>query len=280
MNGVSQKQISYKVDTHQQQLLLQQLQEGKVRERARLASVSLPHAGDWLVVAPLAALGLHLRPAEFVLVVKYRLGLAVFDQAGPCPACLRPSDILGDHAMCCGTGGERIARHNHLRDAVFETAAAAGLGPVKEGRFLLPGCDRRPADVLVPNWAQGRDAALDVTVVTPLQQETMALAATTPGHALTFAYERKIRGAEEACRRQGIAFIPLAAESFGGWHGAGEREVRKLGAALARHTGQDESEAVHHLWGRLGVLLQRGNAAILGNRIPSFPPPHIDGVME
>ena len=142
---------------------------------------------------------------------------------------------------------------------------------------LLPGCDRRPADVLLPNWAQGRDAALDVTVVTPLQQETIALAATTPGHALTFAYERKIRGAEEACRRQGIAFIPLAAESFGGWHGAGEREVRKLGAALARHTGQDEGEAVHHLWGRLGVLLQRGNAAILGNRIPSFPPPHVDG---
>ena len=252
LNGVSQKQISYKVDNHQQQLLLQQLQEGEVRERARLASVSLPHAGDWLVVAPLAALGLHLRPAEFVLVVKYRLGLAVFDQAGPCPACLRPSDVLGDHAMCCGTGGERIARHNHLRDAVFDTAAAAGLGPVKEGRFLLPGCDRRPADVLLPNWAQGRDAALDVTVVTPLQQETLAQAATTPGHALTFAYERKIRGAEEACRRQGIAFIPLAAESFGGWHGAGEREVRKLGAALARHTGQDESEAVHHLWG-LGV---------------------------
>ena len=215
-----------------------------------------------------------------MLVVKYRLGLAVFDQAGSCPACLRPSDVLGDHAMCCGTGGERIARHNHLRDAVFETAASAGLGPVKEGRFLLPGCDRRPADVLLPNWAQGRDAALDVTVVTPLQQETIALAATTPGHALTFAYERKIRGAEEACRRQGIAFIPLAAESFGGWHGAGEREVRKLGAALARHTGQDEGEAVHHLWGRLGVLLQRGNAAILGNRIPSFPPPHVDGVME
>ena len=32
---------------------------------------------------------------------------------------------------------------------------AAGLGPVKEGRALLPGDDRRPA--------------MDVTVVTPLQ---------------------------------------------------------------------------------------------------------------
>ena len=52
-----------------------------------------------------------------------------------------------------------------------------------------------------------------------------------------------------------MAFFPLAAETFGGWHCVGEREIKKLGSALARHTGQEESEAVHHLWGRLGILL-------------------------
>ncbi len=155
---------------------------------------------------------------------------------------------------------------------------AAGLGPVKEGRFLLPGDDRRPADVLIPHWAGGRDAAMDVTVVNPLQVATVAGAATTPGHALTFAYDRKVRGAEEDCRRQGIAFLPMAAESLGGWHSVAEREVRKLGVALARHTGQEEGEAVGHLWGRLGILLQRGNAAILGNRVPTYPAANIDGM--
>ena len=50
------------------------------------------------------------------------------------------------------------------------------------------------------------------------------------------------------------------------------------GAALARHTGQEEAEAISHLWGRLGILLQRGNAAILGNRVPALPDAHIDGV--
>ena len=44
--------------------------------------------------------------------------------------------------------------------------------------------------------------------------------------------------------------------------------VKKLGAALARHTGQEEGEAVSHLWTKMGILLQRVNAAILGNRIP------------
>ena len=68
------------------------------------------------------------------------------------------------------------------------------------------------------------------------------------------------------------------AETFGGWHGVAEEQVKKLGSALARHTGQCEGEAISHLWGRLGILLQRGNAAILGNRVPSFPAVEDDGI--
>ena len=119
---------------------------------------------------------------------------------------------------------------------------------------------------------------MDVTVVNPLQAATLAGAATTPGHALSFAYNRKVRGAEEDCRRQGIAFLPMAAESLGGWHGVAEAEVKKLGAALARNSGQEEGEAARHLWGRLGILLQRGNAAILGNRVPTHPSATINGM--
>ena len=71
----------------------------------------------------------------------------------------------------------------------------------------------------------------------------------------------------------------MVAESFGGWHTAAEREVKKLGAALARHTGQDEGQATGHLWGRLGILLQRGNAALLANRVPGLPDAVIDGLI-
>ena len=277
LESVTQKMLGLRIDQNLQRKLQEDVGEAEIRERARLLSLTLPHAGDWLNTPPLTALGLHLRPVEFVLATKYRLGIEVYRRAGPCPACLRPSDTYGDHAMSCGTGGERIARHNHLRDALFEMAASAALAPTKEGRFLLPGDDRRPADVFIPYWAGGRDAALDVTVVNPLQAATMAGAATTPGHALTYAYTRKMRGAEDDCRRQGIAFLPLAVESLGGWHGAAEREVKKLTAALARHTGQEETQACRHSWGRLGILLQRGNAAILGNRVPSYPSDAIIG---
>ena len=102
-----------------------------------------------------------------MLVAKYRLDLKMYDRDGPCPACLRPSD------RPVGLGGERISRQKHLRDALYKTAVAAGLGPTKEGSFLLPGVDKRPADLLIPNWCGGRDAALDVTVVNPLQAVTV-----------------------------------------------------------------------------------------------------------
>ena len=39
--------------------------------------------------------------------------------------------------------------------------------------------------------------------------------------------------------------------------------------ALARQTGQEESEAIRHL--------AKGNAALLLNRVPNFPSPDIDG---
>ena len=113
--------------------------------------------------------------------------------------------------------------------------------------------------VLLPHWAGGQDAALDVTIVHFFQDATLAQAATEPGYALTFAHQRKARGAEGDCRRQGIAFLPLVAESMGGWRASAEREIKKLGSALARHTGQLEGEAISHLWRRLGILLQRDN---------------------
>ena len=86
-------------------------------------------------------------------------------------------------------------------------------------------------------------------------------------------------GAADDCRRQGIAFLPLAAESFGGWHSAAVGEVKKLAAALARQSGQEEGQAVRKLLGRLSTLLQRGNATIFGNHVRSHPSPLIDGVV-
>ena len=53
--------------------------------------------------------------------------------------------------------------------------------------------------------------------------------------------------------------------------------MKKLAVALARHNGREEGEVISHTWSHLGVLLQRGNAAMMANRIPTFPAAPTDG---
>ena len=131
----------------------------------------------------------------------------------------------------------------------------------------------------LPNWAEGRDAAIDVTVINPLQQQTVVEAAATPGHSLTFAYDRKMREAGELCRQQGIAFVPLAMESLGGWHEVTVAQVKKLASSLSRQTGQDEKVAIGHITSRCSLLLQKGTAALLLNRVPNQVAAQVTGVL-
>ena len=72
LTGVSKKKASLQVDLLNKSLLLQHYtEEGDAREIARMASLGLPHAGSWLSVVPSPSLGLHLRAAEFIPVLKY-----------------------------------------------------------------------------------------------------------------------------------------------------------------------------------------------------------------
>ena len=96
--GMSQKQLSVMVDNSVHSNLLSLAESA--RDRARLHSVSLPHAGDYLLVVPSPSLGLQLRPAEFRTAVLYRLGMPIFAGDGTC-VCLQLSDRFGDHAVGC-----------------------------------------------------------------------------------------------------------------------------------------------------------------------------------
>ena len=282
LTGVSQKMASLKVDLLNQSLLLQQFsEEGEAREIARMASLGLPYAGSWLSVVPSPALGLHLRAAEFIPVLKYRLSIPVYTSDGPCPACFLPRDRMGDHSLGCAKTGDRIARHNLLRDVLFETAASADLGPTKEERHMLPGTIARPGDVTIRRWSNGKDGAIDVTVTSPLAVSNVAGAAAEAGASLAKAYQRKIRDTAEACRQEGLVFLPFAMETLGGLHSGAVTQVKQLAAALARCKGSEESEVTSQLFGRLSLTLMRGNAMMLSTRChgDDFPLPEIDGIM-
>ena len=101
-----------------------------------------------------------------------------------CPKCHSPADFLGDHQVDCGGSDDRITCHNAVRDVLYSAAQAASLGPTREAPRLVAVSMSRPADLFLPTWHQNRSAALDVHIISPLQQQLEHGAASTPGHAL------------------------------------------------------------------------------------------------
>ena len=72
---------------------------------------------------------------------------------------------------------------------------------------LIPDSSSRPADVFLPTWSRGRLAAMDVQVISPLQQHTLGEAASTPGHALQLGVRRKLASHHSACWSVAVEFV-------------------------------------------------------------------------
>ena len=260
-----------------------------VRARALANSTSLPHAGDWLNGVPSAALGLRLQDKEFLPCLRYWLGIPLHSAPYSCPECHSTADEFGDHQVGCGGNGDRIARHNAIRDVLFVAAQSAALAPSREASGVVPDSLSRPADILLPTWRHGRPAALDVHVIPPLQQLTLHEAASTPGHALEVGVQRKLSAHLSACRDAGVDFPPIVAETLGGLGQYGRVRstqtliilgqdtihlVRSLGNLIAQRVVShlDSYDPTSHLFYRLAITLWRGTHASGFTAIFPSPP--------
>ena len=95
--------------------------------------------------------------------------MRVLDEEIPCPLCKQIINIYGDHATCCTKSGDLIIRHNALRNMVEEFASDGMLSPVLEKEGILGNTTgRRPGDVTIQRWAEGKGLASDVAVTSPL----------------------------------------------------------------------------------------------------------------
>ena len=170
-------------------------------------------------------------------------------------------------------------RHNAIRDTLFDAAQSAALAPTREASGVVAYSQSRPADILLPTWRHGRPAALDVHVISPLQNSTLHEAATTPGHALNVGVQRKLTAHLANCRAAGIEFIPIVAETLGGLAEDTIFMIRTIGKAISHRTTTDNpSISISQLFHRLAISLWRGNARLWLNRHPILSP-SVDGVI-
>ena len=143
-----------------------------------------------------------------------------------------------------------ISRHNAIRDVVFSAAQSAALAPSNETPGLLPCSQARPAVILLPKWSCGHPAALDVHVISPLQQQTIAETSHTPGHALQVGVHRMLASNLSACHSTGTDLTSRVAETLGGLAEDTIHTVRTIGHAIADRAGSpDPAITSRHLAG-------------------------------
>eukprot|EP00731_Ephydatia_muelleri_P021902 Em0014g493a len=267
-SSVHQKALSEKLDDHQFNLLLNC---SSVADRARLLSVSSPFAASWLSVIPSEGLGLHLTAPIFQVALKWWLGL---DTSGGSQCSLCPGSVLdhlSHHAVTCKSGGDVVTRHNRLRDCIVEVCRRAHIGvQVEVGNNLTPSHSKtRPADILIPNWVMGRAAALDVSVTSPLNPQTLLEAGVTATAAALTTEERKHDENDPKCSELGWVCIPVVAESYGAWGREATLLFLTIASRIATLSNKPKSVTLIDIYGRLNLQLVRANAtSILARLMP------------
>ena len=261
-----QHRLTASICTKQRQDLFD---SASIRDKARLNSLASDHAGAWLQALPMPTMGLAIPAREFRVLLRHTLGLPIYSAPRPCPTCNGAClDVWGIHSVACGSGGDRIGRHNAVRDALFHVAEAAALSPILEMGHTIPNSQRRPGDITLPNWLRGRPAAIDVTVTSPLQNSTVTGAAIETGVAARRREQAKDDANVEACESTGSDFLPVAVETFGAWGPVALSTITAISRRWSDRHGEQRSKATNWIFQKLSVALQRGNATMLLSRNP------------
>ena len=264
----TQRDLSARIDLLQKERLFNSF--GVVRDKARLNAVSAPRASAIFSSSPSSKIGNGLMPDEWYVIVARHLGLKIFEEEFPCPApgCDKMMDVFADHAMVCCCKGDRTRRHNAERNVIHSDMRTAGLSPVLEPPHILRnGGKKKPADIFVSDWSEGKGACFDVAVTCPLQIKYINHAAKTQLYAAEdYAENVKIPKYSEACRAQNLLCIPLVFESFGGMTKNTEETLLRTARFYCHRLSIENSIGIPQLFQRVSIVLHRHNARMILSR--------------
>ena len=285
----SQKSLSAKIEAK----VCHHLLDTQVNDRHRVAHLSLnrlPGAGAWLFALP-DSLESHIPSPLFKVSILRRLRMPIWAQDTNCSLCGQVMDKWGDHALVCSCGGDRVVRHNMIRDVVHSAAnLKAGLGAILEKPgLLIPrdplDCDRppdpdppdlssssrRPADVWVPRGPSGRPEAWDFSVTSAFRLGPSAPdpAAFSSVFSSVEARKRGFLDTASQCSQAGIHFCPLVLEAVGGgWSEALRAVVSWIASESNRHSSLSHSDTSFKIAQRISCALHQENARAILKRAP------------
>ena len=138
--------------------------------------------------------------------------------------CEQHINKYGDHATCCTRGGSLITRHNTLRDLVDSIASDGLLSPIAEKKGILgPTSGRRPGDVTIPVWSEGKGLAIDVAITSPLLSSTKQ-----ENPCESYAHNTKHAKYDKGFVGSEYIFCAMVWETLGAINEEGEEVIRQI----------------------------------------------------
>ena len=79
------------------------------------------------------------------------------------------------------------------------------------------------------------------------------------------------------CQAESLAYVPVAIDTFGGWHSLALETINRLSQELARATDSELGMVRRHFRQRLAITFVRDNVAMMCARKPFFASPEVVG---
>ena len=186
--------------------------------KRRLMAVSKPHAMAWTLGPGLAT---PLTKGEYRAGLQWTLGVEVAEDGSKCQ-CGRVVDALGSHFPQCSLLDQRSHRHNQWRDTMADIVRKAGMAVHVEAK-ADDGTRKRPGDILIPGWRNGKPMAVDFAIIASPNPD--APDRTAHGKRVLYLH---------ACEQAGWEFTPVIGDVYGAVRAESEKFLMSLGKHLAQ----------------------------------------------
>ena len=135
-------------------------------------------------------------------------------------------------------------------------------------------------DMFILAWTNGRGTCLNITETNPLLKDTVCQFAVEGDYAVILSNSNKVRKFQAACTTAGLAFFPLAVDTFGGWHKEALAIITRLGTQLASNVDGEPGEQVRFLGQHLAISLAKDCSQMLATQMPTYTLGHVNGPLD
>mgnify|MGYP000972360317 CR=1 FL=1 len=243
-----------------------------------------PHSSDWLRATPAASC--RMDKQTFRTALCYKFNIPIHKEVSRCTMCKKPNvmDEMGDHALVCTFGGEKTKRHNAVVDIIY--ASVKRYRPLmdrEESKHLLAdSTGKKPADLLIPDWSQGKRAALDITVIAPMQQKfkTKLKSPKNVGCVAQAGVRGKNDKYARLCADVGIMFLPFALDATGGFPPEAEQFIHDLYILSGGVSNTSLNFRKALLYSQIAIEIQKWLVHLISRRIIPHIEHNFHGVLD